>query len=90
LQAIATVKVKSVTLDLLDEHCCRSEEEMEAHAYNYDAHPHSGPTKIYPKVINRLGTARTVNTHLSGWAAVKGDGASTVLCADRGLLFVCA
>ncbi len=47
LQVIATAKVKSRTPDLLDEHYYRSEEEMEAHALDYDAYSRASPTKIF-------------------------------------------
>ncbi len=47
LQLIATAKVKSVTPDLLDEHYYRSQEEMEAHAHDYDRYPRAAKTKIF-------------------------------------------
>ena len=47
LQIIATTKVKSRTPDLLDEHYYRSEEEMEAHALDYDSYPRTNHTKIF-------------------------------------------
>ncbi len=47
LKIIATAKVKSVTPDLLDEHYYRSEEEMEAHAHDYDRYSRENPTKIF-------------------------------------------
>ena len=47
LQVIATTPVKSVTPDLVDEHYYRSEEEMEAHAHDYDAYPRNRPTRIF-------------------------------------------
>lgn len=47
LQIIATAKVKSVTPDLLDEHYYRSQEEMEAHAHDYDKYPRDAKTKIF-------------------------------------------
>ena len=47
LKVIATAKVKSRTPDLLDEHYYRSEEEMEAHAHDYDRYPRDTGTKIF-------------------------------------------
>ena len=47
LQIIATTKVKSRTPDLLDEHYYRSEEEMQAHALDYDKYPRDAKTKIF-------------------------------------------
>jgi alpha-N-arabinofuranosidase len=47
LQVIATTKVKSRVPDLLDEHCYRSEEEMEAHALDYDKYSRTDHTKIF-------------------------------------------
>lgn len=47
LQLIATARVKSRVPDLLDEHYYRSEEEMEAHALDYDKYSRSSPTKIF-------------------------------------------
>jgi alpha-N-arabinofuranosidase len=47
LQIIATAKVKSRTPDLLDEHYYRSEEEMEAHALDYDKYSRTNQTKIF-------------------------------------------
>jgi alpha-L-arabinofuranosidase len=47
LQLIATTKVKSRVPDLLDEHYYRSEEEMEAHALDYDQYPRTNETKIF-------------------------------------------
>ncbi len=47
LQIIATAKVKSCVPDLLDEHYYRSEEEMEAHALDYDKYSRTNHTKIF-------------------------------------------
>ena len=47
LQIIATTKVKSSVPDLLDEHYYRSEEEMEAHALDYDKYSRTNSTKIF-------------------------------------------
>ncbi len=47
LQLIATARVKSRAPDLLDEHYYRSEEEMEAHALDYDKYPRTNHTKIF-------------------------------------------
>ncbi len=47
LQVIATAPVKSRIPDLLDEHYYRSEEEMEAHAHDYDRYSRTNKTKIF-------------------------------------------
>jgi alpha-N-arabinofuranosidase len=47
LQVIATTQVKSRVPDLLDEHCYRSQEEMEAHALDYDQYSRTNKTKIF-------------------------------------------
>jgi alpha-N-arabinofuranosidase len=47
LQIIATTKVKSCVPDLLDEHYYRSQEEMEAHALDYDRYSRTNKTKIF-------------------------------------------
>jgi len=47
LQLIATTKVKSRVPDMLDEHYYRSEEDMEAHALDYDAYSRTNHTKIF-------------------------------------------
>ncbi len=47
LQVIATAKVKTRTPDLLDEHYYRSQEEMEAHALDYDTYSRTNRTKIF-------------------------------------------
>jgi len=47
LQIIATATVKSRTPDLIDEHYYRSEEEMEAHALDYDRYSRTNHTKIF-------------------------------------------
>jgi alpha-L-arabinofuranosidase len=47
LQIIATAKVKGRVPDLLDEHYYRSEEEMEAHALDYDKYTRANHTKIF-------------------------------------------
>ena len=47
LQIIATTKVKSSVPDLLDEHYYRSQEEMEAHALDYDKYSRADKTKIF-------------------------------------------
>ncbi|HEX3626018.1 MAG TPA: alpha-L-arabinofuranosidase C-terminal domain-containing protein [Verrucomicrobiae bacterium] len=57
LQFIATTKVKSRVPDLLDEHCYRSEEEMEAHALDYDSYSRTSRTKIFcGEWATRVGT----------------------------------
>lgn len=47
LQLIATAKVKSRVPDLLDEHYYRSQEDMEAHALDYDNYSRADKTKIF-------------------------------------------
>jgi alpha-N-arabinofuranosidase len=47
LQVIATAKVHTRQPDLLDEHYYRSQEEMEAHAHDYDAYARTNRTKIF-------------------------------------------
>ncbi|HVM61487.1 MAG TPA: alpha-L-arabinofuranosidase C-terminal domain-containing protein [Verrucomicrobiae bacterium] len=47
LQIIATTKVKSRVSDLLDEHYYRSQEEMQAHALDYDRYSRTNKTKIF-------------------------------------------
>ena len=57
LQLIATTKVKSRVPDLLDEHYYRSEEEMEAHALDYDKYSRTNQTKIFcGEWATRIGT----------------------------------
>ena len=47
LQVIATKKVNSREPDLIDEHYYRSQEEMEAHALDYDNYSRTNHTKIF-------------------------------------------
>ena len=47
LQVIATARVKSCEPDLIDEHFYRSQEEMEAHAHDYDSRSRAGKTKVF-------------------------------------------
>ena len=47
LMIIATAKVKTRVPDVMDEHYYRSEEEMEAHAHDYDKYPRDAKTKIF-------------------------------------------
>jgi len=47
LQLIATARVRSRTPDFIDEHYYRSEEEMEAHALDYDKYSRTNYTKIF-------------------------------------------
>lgn len=47
LKIIATANVNSCVPDLIDEHYYRSEEEMEAHALDYDKYPRTNYTKIF-------------------------------------------
>ncbi|HEY1788642.1 MAG TPA: alpha-L-arabinofuranosidase C-terminal domain-containing protein [Verrucomicrobiae bacterium] len=47
LQVIATAKIKSRVPDLMDEHYYRSEEDMEAHALDYDKYSRTNHTKFF-------------------------------------------
>jgi alpha-N-arabinofuranosidase len=47
LQIIATTPVKSRVPDLLDEHYYRSQEDMQAHALDYDKYSRTNKTKIF-------------------------------------------
>ena len=47
LKVIATTRVTSRTPDLIDEHYYRSQEDMEAHALDYDRYSRTNKTKIF-------------------------------------------
>ena len=47
LQIIATTKTKTREPDVIDEHYYRSQEEMEAHAYDYDRRSRTNQTKVF-------------------------------------------
>ncbi|HZL44418.1 MAG TPA: endo-1,4-beta-xylanase, partial [Verrucomicrobiae bacterium] len=47
LQVIATTPVKSRVPDVLDEHYYRSQEDMQAHALDYDKYSRADPAKIF-------------------------------------------
>ncbi|HTY88271.1 MAG TPA: alpha-L-arabinofuranosidase C-terminal domain-containing protein [Candidatus Acidoferrum sp.] len=47
LQLIATTPVKSRQPDVIDEHFYRSQQEMEAHAHDYDQRPRDGKPKVF-------------------------------------------
>jgi alpha-N-arabinofuranosidase len=47
LQVIATMPVTSRVADLLDEHYYRSQEDMQAHALDYDKYSRTNKTKIF-------------------------------------------
>ena len=47
LQVIATTPVKSRVPDLVDEHYYRSQEDMQAHALDYDKYSRTNKTKIF-------------------------------------------
>jgi alpha-N-arabinofuranosidase len=70
LQIIATTGVKSVAPDLLDEHYYRSEEEMEAHAHDYDLYTRTNHTKIF---VGEWATR--VGSPTPNMAGALGDGA---------------
>ena len=56
IQVIATTPVKSRTPDLVDEHFYRSQEEMEAHAHDYDTRPRTGPKVFVGEWATRVGS----------------------------------
>ncbi len=56
LQVIATTPVKSRVPDLVDEHYYRSQEEMEAHALDYDTRPRTGPKIFVGEWATRVGS----------------------------------
>jgi alpha-N-arabinofuranosidase len=56
LQLIATTPVKSRVPDLVDEHYYRSQEEMEAHALDYDTYPRTGPKIFVGEWATRVGS----------------------------------
>jgi alpha-N-arabinofuranosidase len=56
LQLIATTQVKSRVPDLVDEHYYRSQEEMEAHALDYDQRPRTGPKIFVGEWATRVGS----------------------------------
>jgi alpha-N-arabinofuranosidase len=47
LQVIATTKTKTREPDLIDEHYYRSQEEMEAHAHDYDQRSRTNQTNVF-------------------------------------------
>ncbi len=47
LEIIATTRVTNRIPDVLDEHYYRSQEEMEAHAYDYDRRSRTNKTKVF-------------------------------------------
>ena len=56
LQLIATTPVKSRVPDLVDEHYYRSQEDMEAHALDYDKRPRTGPKIFVGEWATRVGS----------------------------------
>jgi len=56
LQVIATTPVKSRVPDLVDEHYYRSQEDMEAHALDYDKRPRTGPKIFVGEWATRVGS----------------------------------
>ncbi len=56
LQLIATTPVKSRVPDLVDEHYYRSQEDMEAHALDYDRRPRTGPKIFVGEWATRVGS----------------------------------
>ena len=56
LQLIATTPVKSRVPDLVDEHYYRSQEDMEAHALDYDQRPRTGPKIFVGEWATRVGS----------------------------------
>jgi len=56
LQVIATAPVKSRTPDVIDEHYYRSQEDMEANAFQYDQRPRTGPKVFVGEWATRVGS----------------------------------
>jgi len=56
LRLIATTPVKNRVPDLVDEHYYRSQEEMEAHALDYDQRPRTGPKIFVGEWATRVGS----------------------------------
>ncbi|HUA67789.1 MAG TPA: alpha-L-arabinofuranosidase C-terminal domain-containing protein [Candidatus Saccharimonadales bacterium] len=56
LQVIATAPVTSRKPDLLDEHFYRSQEDMEANAFQYDKHTRTGPKIFVGEWATRVGS----------------------------------
>lgn len=56
LQVIATAPVTNRTPDLIDEHYYRSQEEMEANAFQYDKRPRTGPKVFVGEWATRVGS----------------------------------
>ncbi len=56
LQIIATAPVTSRTPDLTDEHYYRSQEDMEANAFQYDKRPRTGPKVFVGEWATRVGS----------------------------------
>jgi len=56
LQLIATATVTSRTPDLIDEHYYRSQEDMEANAFQYDKRPRTGPKIFVGEWATRVGS----------------------------------
>ena len=56
LQVIATTRVTSREPDLIDEHYYRSQEDMEAHALDYDQRPRTGPKIFVGEWATRVGS----------------------------------
>jgi alpha-L-arabinofuranosidase len=77
LKIISTTDVKSRTADLNDEHYYRSEEEMEAQSFMYDARDRSIPTKIF---VGEWATR--VGSPAPNMAGALGD-AAWICCMER-------
>ena len=56
LQVIATAPVQSRTPDVIDEHYYRSQEDMEANAFQYDKRPRTGPKIFVGEWATRIGS----------------------------------
>ena len=56
LQVIATAPVTSRTPDVIDEHYYRSQEDMEANAFQYDQRPRTGPKVFVGEWATRIGS----------------------------------
>jgi alpha-N-arabinofuranosidase len=55
LQIIATTPVTNRTTDVIDEHFYRSQDDMEAHAHDYDKRSRSGPKVFVGEWATRIG-----------------------------------
>ena len=72
LQIMATTAVTSRVPDLLDEHYYRSQEEMQAHALDYDKYSRTNHTKIFVgEWATRVGSPTPIASAAEVWAIVE-------------------